>query len=212
MTTNDYHFITHWRVRGTVQEATDLMEDARDLVRWWPSVYLDVQEIEPGDEDGVGRVIDLYTKGWLPYTLRWQFRVAEVVRGHSITLEAKGDFVGRGIWTFEQDGEWVNITYDWHVHADKPLLRSLSALLKPIFAANHRWAMEKGEESLRLELARRAATAEERARIPPPPGPTTTSPLPLLLGALGMIGTFIGLTYVILKRLRRRPDLIRSTW
>jgi hypothetical protein len=33
--------------------------------------------------------------------------------------------------------------------------------------------MDRGEESLRLELARRhAATAEERARIPAPPPPT----------------------------------------
>ncbi len=33
--------------------------------------------------------------------------------------------------------------------------------------------MRQGEESLRLELLRRhAASAEERARIPPPPGPT----------------------------------------
>jgi hypothetical protein len=28
---------------------------------------------------------------------------------------------------------------------------------KPIFSANHRWAMRKGEENLRLELAGRHA-------------------------------------------------------
>jgi hypothetical protein len=205
MSTNEYHFITHWRVRGTVEEVTEIIGNARDLARWWPSVYLDVQEIEPGGEDGVGKVIDLYTKGWLPYTLRWQFRVTEVRRGQRVRLEASGDFVGRGIWTFEPDGEWVNITYDWKIRAEKPLLRSLSFLLKPIFAANHYWAMEKGEESLQLELARRhAATPEERARIPPPPGPTTSSPLPLLLGALGVIGMSLGLAYMVSRRLQRK--------
>jgi hypothetical protein len=203
MAINDYHFITHWRVHGTVEQVGDIIGNAPDLVRWWPSVYLDVQELEPGDAHGVGRVIDLYTKGWLPYTLRWQFRVTELHPGHSVTLEAVGDFVGRGIWTFEQDRAWVNITYDWKIRADKPLLRSLSFVLKPIFAANHHWAMEKGEESLRLELARRqAATPEERARIPPPPGPTTTSSLPLLLGALGITAACVGLALVA-RRLRR---------
>jgi len=45
--------------------------------------------------------------------------------------------------------------------------------MKPIFAANHRWAMQKGEESLKLELARRhASNADELARIPAPPQPT----------------------------------------
>ena len=54
-----------------------------------------------------------------------------------------------------------------------PLLRSLSFLFKPIFAANHHWAMARGEESLVLELdRRRATTAEEQARVPAAPGPT----------------------------------------
>jgi hypothetical protein len=36
--------------------------------------------------------------------------------------------------------------------------------LKPIFGANHQWAMRTGEESLKLELMRRRATTpEERA-------------------------------------------------
>src|SRR5205823_8940063 len=36
-----------------------------------------------------------------------------------------------------------------------------------------RWAMAKGEESLKLELARRhARTPEQRAAVSPPPGPT----------------------------------------
>ena len=204
MASNEYHFITYWRVQGTIDEVAQIIGNATDLVRWWPSVYLDVQELEPGDENGVGRVIDLYTKGWLPYTLRWKFRVTEVRRGERVRLEAEGDFVGRGIWIFEQDGEWVNITYDWKISAEKPLLRSLSPLLKPIFEANHRWAMAKGEESLRLELARRhAATPEERAAIPAPPGPTTSSPLPLMLG---MLGAGAGLVYLLVRYQRRRSE------
>lgn len=155
MRDNEYHFITHWRVEGTAEEVYRILEDATDLVRWWPSVYLDVQELEPGDEQGIGRVVSLHTKGRLPYTLRWHFRVTDVDYPHGFTLEAWGDFVGRGIWTFEQDGRWVNVTYNWKIRADKPLLRYLSPLLKPIFEANHRWAMDQGEESLRLELARR---------------------------------------------------------
>jgi hypothetical protein len=177
---NDYHFITHWRVKGTVKEVTDILGDAAALSNWWPSVYLDVDVLEQGDERGLGKVVDLYTKGWLPYTLRWQFRVTEV-RDDGFTLVARGDFVGRGIWTFQQDGDWVNIIYDWKLSAKKPLLRYGSLLMKPIFAANHRWAMARGEESLRLELARcRAKNAQERAQIPAPPPPTTIS-VPLLL-------------------------------
>ena len=154
MSNNDYHFITHWRIKGTITEVADVLKNAVDLPRWWPSVYLDVEELESGDQDGIGKVVSLYTRGWLPYTLRWQFRVTESRYPHGYTLEARGDLNGRGIWTFEQEDEWVNVTYDWKIRADKPLLKAFSFLLKPVFAANHRWAMAKGEQSLRTELER----------------------------------------------------------
>ena len=172
----DYDFRTMWRVAGTPEEVGEVLGDATGFPRWWPSVYLDVKVLEPGDERGVGKVVSLYTKGWLPYTLRWQFRVTESRYPYGYTLEAWGDFEGRGVWTLEQAGPIVNITYDWRITANKPLLRSLSSLsslLRPIFSANHHWAMGRGEESLKLELARRrAATPENAAHIPPPPGPT----------------------------------------
>lgn len=190
MADNDYHFITHWRVKSTVEEVFAIISDP-DLTRWWPSVYLKVTVLKAGDAAGVGRETALLTKGWLPYTLTWQFRVTEVDYPHGLSLEAWGDFVGRGIWTFEQDSEFVNITYDWKIRADKPLLRYLSALFKPVFSANHHWAMAKGEESLNLELARRHATsAVERAAIPAPPGPVPTWPwlvVPLLLLVLFIV-------------------------
>jgi len=142
-------------------------------------VYLDAQELESGERNGLGKVVSLFTKGWLPYTLRWQFRVTDVRRPDGFTLEAWGDFVGRGVWAFEQDGDSVNIVYDWKISAEKPLLRYLSFIMKPIFSANHRWAMAKGEESLKLELARRRArTRAEKAVIPEPPGPTFAVLLP----------------------------------
>src|SRR4051794_36382263 len=101
MATNEYHFITHWRVEGASCEVSDILEDALGLARWWPSVYLEVEELEAGDEKGLGRVIGLYTKGWLPYTLRWKFRITETRHPFGFTLQAFGDFEGTGVWTFE---------------------------------------------------------------------------------------------------------------
>jgi hypothetical protein len=176
MASNEYHIVTEWRVKATVKEVADVLSQAADLACWWPSVYLDVREIEPGDEKGVGKVGRLYTKGWLPYTLRWTFRVTESSYPYGFALDASGDFVGRGVWTLKEQGEWVSVTYDWRISAEKPILRIFSFVLKPIFYANHRWAMRMGEKSLELELMRRrAATPEERARIPLPPGPTFRS-------------------------------------
>lgn len=172
MSSHEYHFVTRWQVPGTPQEVYAILEDAESLTRWWPSVYLDVQTGNGGD-DGY---ISLYTKGWLPYTLRWRFRATEKEPPTRLAIEAEGDFVGRGVWTLTPAAEGTEVVYDWRIRAEKPLLRRLSFLLKPVFSANHEWAMARGEESLRLELARRRAASDgERASIPPPPGPTPTS-------------------------------------
>jgi len=178
---NDYQFVTTWRIAATPDEISDILGDAAALARWWPSVYLRVRVLAQGDERGLGRVVDLWTKGFLPYTLRWRFTVTESDPPHGFRLEASGDFVGRGIWTLRPEagpgdagGPLTLVTYDWLVLAEKGVLRTLSPIMKPIFSANHHWAMARGEQSLRLELARRHATGDPTvlAAIPAPPGPT----------------------------------------
>jgi hypothetical protein len=170
---SDYHFVTVWRVAGTIDEVTAVLGDAESLPRWWPAVYLDVRTVAEGARDGVGRTVELHTKGWLPYTLRWTLRITEPVTDDGFALEASGDLDGVGRWRFRQDGPEVEISYDWRVSATKPLLRRLSWALRPAFAANHRWAMQRGERSLGLELRRRRAAGEAaRAAVPAPPQPT----------------------------------------
>jgi uncharacterized protein YndB with AHSA1/START domain len=183
MPSNHYHFITRWRVRGTAEEVYEVISAPMDYPRWWPSVYLQTEEIAHGDEAGMGRRVRLHTKGWLPYTLTWESCSIEALRPNRLAIRATGDFNGQGVWTLEPDGEYVNITFDWNLIADKPLLRWLSFLLKPMFSANHRWAMARGLESLQLELMRRhAASPDERARIPAAPAANRSSGLWLALG------------------------------
>lgn len=163
-----YNFLTTWHLEATCEEIYHILEDVEGLPAWWPSVYLDLKVLEKGQPGGVGKLVELYTKGWLPYTLRWKFRVTSTQFPTGFSLEALGDFVGTGIWHFEQKGAQCTITYDWRISAEKPLLKKLSGLLRPIFSANHHWAMRKGLESLALELRRRRGEKQ----VPAPPAPT----------------------------------------
>ena len=170
MSTNDYHFVDKWRVEGDIKEVADILEDALSLSTWWPSVYFDVKELEKGGEGGVGKLISLRAGGWLPYTLRINFRTTESCYPSGFSMDATGDLEGKGIWTLKQDGPLVNVTYDWTIRANKPIIDKLSFLLKPIFRSNHSWTMKRGEESLKLELLRRRTeTAEEALCVPAPP-------------------------------------------
>lgn len=202
---HDYHFITRWRVKGTCGEVADILRDPLALPQWWPAVYLEVRELEPAGPGGTGRRVSLLTKGWLPYTLRWESTVTQSRYPHGFTVEARGDFLGRGQWTFTQAGEYVDVDYDWRVLAEKPMLRRLTPLLRPLFSANHRWAMAQGEQSLVLELQRRRAANESARRaVPPPPGPVTYAGVALVGGAALVAGTLALLMVRASRRHRRR--------
>jgi hypothetical protein len=204
---SDYRFVSRWRVEATRGEVADILGDPLALARWWPSVYLSVTEITPPAANGLGRRVALVTKGWLPYTLRWEFEVVESSYPSGFTIVASGDFDGRGVWTFVQHGAQVDVTYDWRPRAEKPLVRNLSLLLRPLFEANHRWAMAQGEVSLKLELARRRAMSDAAlASVPPPPGPVTYAGVGLIAGAAAVGVT---LAYLIVRAQRRRQHRTR---
>ena len=167
-----YRCASVWRVAGTVDEVTAVLADVESLPRWWPSVYRSVRTLSEGRADGVGRRVSLRTTGWLPYSLRWVSTLTEPVTRRGFAVAASGDLAGTGQWTFEQDGPEVVLTFQWSVSANKPLVRRLSWLCKPAFAANHRWSMARGEESLRLELRRRRAAGHALDHIPQPPRAT----------------------------------------
>jgi hypothetical protein len=178
---NEYHFATTWQIPATREEITSILGDAVGLARWWPSVYLRVREVAPGDDRGLGKIVELWTKGFLPYTLRWRFEVTRSDPPHGFRLEARGDFVGIGIWRLapvraagDARGALTTVIYDWTVIAEKGVLKRFSRVMKPLFSANHHWAMRRGEESLRLELARRHLAGDPllAASIKAPPGPT----------------------------------------
>lgn len=167
MLNNYYHFTSQWAVKGDIDAVANLLNTPLNLPLWWPAVYLDVQKKKHKGKT----VYELLTKGWLPYTIRWQLKKTVDEYPYRFEIEASGDLKGHGIWTLEQNGEQVNIEYDWKVLATKPLLRLGSFLFKPIFALNHHWAMEQGELSLQMEL-NRLAVGLSRTEAPTPPLPT----------------------------------------
>lgn len=190
MTPNHYRFETRWRVSAPREEVFAVLTNSKNLTRWWPSVYRRVDQISPPrGNDGVGKRIHVRTQGWLPYRLSWGLNVVEYVPPSRLAFEASGDFVGTGVWTFQEDGASTVVDYVWDVRADKTLLRYLSPLLKPVFSLNHRWAMERGLESLEIELERRRGKV-----VPPPPGPVSAMWSGSILG-----GVLLAIVLVLMR-------------
>ena len=150
---HSFRLPTEWRVPGTVERACEVLSAPERFPDWWGDVYLSVEVLDRGGPDERARI---RAKGRLPYEVVWTGRIVEDERPRRWVIEATGDLEGRGEWRLSQEGGEVRIHYDWRVRAEKPWMRALAPLLRPLFAWNHRWAMARGEEGLRRKMARQA--------------------------------------------------------
>ena len=157
----EYVFVDEWDVDAPMEAVFDAIADARTYPEWWKPVYISVQ----GDcAPAVGCRTRQYFKGRLPYKLRMTSEIVRYDPPRQFEVKATGDLTGRGVWTLTPTGRGVQVRFDWRVNADKPLLRVLTPLLRPLFRWNHNWAVKRAMEGLEPYARRTAATVAGAAR------------------------------------------------
>ena len=76
-------------------------------------------------------------------------RIVQLEPPQLVEADVEGDLRGKGVWTLTPLGETrTHVRFDWTVDADKPLLRVLTPLLRPLFRWNHNWAIARAIEGL----------------------------------------------------------------
>ena len=111
---------------------------------WWQGVYLKATALDPA-----AWRIAVLTKGWLPYKLRWTIETIRMEKPNLIEFKASGDFAtDSSKWILRPEGKGTLVTLDWNPKVEKPIVKFLSPVLKPVFEWNHHWAMNRGEKQL----------------------------------------------------------------
>jgi quercetin dioxygenase-like cupin family protein/uncharacterized protein YndB with AHSA1/START domain len=163
LASREYVFVDEWDVAAPATAVFDALADARSYPEWWRPVYLEVEADGPAQ---VGRESRQRFKGRLPYHLRTRSRVTRLEPPHALGVEVDGDLRGHGLWTLTPAPTGTHVRFDWTVDADRPLLRVLTPVLRPLFRANHNWAIARAMEGLEPYARRTAApvaTEGERA-------------------------------------------------
>jgi uncharacterized protein YndB with AHSA1/START domain len=142
----EYHFVDHWHVPAPIERVYDVLGDVVAYPTWWGDVWV-AAEGEPG-LPVPGRVTRVVSRGFLPYKLRFTITCLEVDRPRRIHSRLNGDFEGTGTWTFEPTGDETDATLDWHPSVAKPIVRLFTPVVRPLFRANHDWAMTRGQQHL----------------------------------------------------------------
>jgi len=150
----EYQFLTTWHVPGaTPEELYDVIGDATSFRRWCGDVWREVPG--EGGPPRPGLTSQVVARGFLPYKLRWTLTILDVDRPRRITLGASGDFEGGGEWTFEPEEGGTTAQFDWRPIVEKPGVKQLTPVLRPLFRKNHLWTMKRGREHVEEELERR---------------------------------------------------------
>lgn len=152
MATNEYYFLDQWFIPHPIEKVWSCILDAAAYPEWWGEVYDRVAPLNDVPPDQVGARADVLAHGRLPYHIHFVSEVTRVEPPHKLGLKAEGDLTGTGLWSLTPTGDGTAISFEWVVRADKPMLRLFSPILKPIFAWNHRWTMQKGEAALKRLL------------------------------------------------------------
>jgi uncharacterized protein YndB with AHSA1/START domain len=143
---NEYVFVDEWNVDAPQEAVFEALADARTYPEWWKPVYIEVEGDSPPD---VGATTRHEFKGRLPYHLRTRSEIVRMERPREFEVSVVGDLTGRGVWTLTpaEDGR-VHVRFDWRVIADRPLLRYLTPILRPLFRWNHDWSVKRAIEGL----------------------------------------------------------------
>jgi uncharacterized protein YndB with AHSA1/START domain len=141
-----YQFLDEWFVPAPPEVVYDVLGEVLEYPEWWGDAFLEAE----GDTGppAPGKRVHVKTRGYLPYRLRWVTEVVACERPKHIRTKLSGDFEGSGEWRFEPVEGGTKATLDWRPAVNKPLVRYLTPVLRPLFSSNHYWAMRRGQEHI----------------------------------------------------------------
>jgi uncharacterized protein YndB with AHSA1/START domain len=149
---NEFVLVTTWTIPAPIEAVWAVLHDVQHWPTWWPYVR-QVTEIEPGDADGVGARRGFVWSSRLPYRIAFEMRTTQMRRPVLIEGQASGDLNGTGRWDLEPIAGGTQVRYEWRVSADKPWMRWLAPVLRPLYVWNHNAVMRGGEQGLLRHLA-----------------------------------------------------------
>ena len=153
----EYVFVDEWHVDAPPEPVFEALADGSTYPDWWTPVYVETKTDGP---PGLGRTSEQHFKGRLPYHLRTRSTITRYEPPTVVGADVEGDLRGRGLWTLTPRDGGTDVRFDWRVSAEKPVVRALTPVLRPLFRWNHAWAIARAREGLEPYARRHTDAAE----------------------------------------------------
>lgn len=152
----EFHFVTTWKIEAPLPQVFGAITQCLTWPAWWKGVEK-VEELDPGNADGIGSLRRFIWKGMLPYRLNFLIRIVRAEPLKIIEGQASGDVEGVGCWHFSHDTPITTVRYEWHVRTTRLWMNLLLPVVKPLVRWNHDQLMKQGGEGLARLLNARLA-------------------------------------------------------
>lgn len=154
-----YAFATTWALEAPIERVWAALRDTERWSEWFPALR-DVRLIEPGDEDGVGAVLEPVVRGYLPYDLVLRARITTVEAPRLLEVASLGDLAGTGRATLAEEGGLTTLRFEWRVATTKAWMNALAPVARPVFGLNHDLVMTRAGRGLARMLGVRLLANE----------------------------------------------------
>jgi hypothetical protein len=144
-------FVTIWYIKAPLEDVCGVIYQSMEWPQWWPNVE-SVEEIAPGDAQGIGCVRRYTWRGRLPYRLIFDVQVINSVPLKVIEGVAHGDVEGTGHWLFSAEGDMTIVRYEWRIRITPLWMNVLAIVARPVIEWNHKSVMQRGGEALAQTL------------------------------------------------------------
>jgi len=121
-----YRFVTIWRIEAPIEAVCEVIYNSLNWPQWWSNVVR-VDELLPGDAQGIGSVRRYSWRGRLPYRLTFDINVIHIVPLAAIEGIASSDVEGDGLWSFSTEGAVTVVRFEWQVHPTPVWMNLLGA-------------------------------------------------------------------------------------
>jgi uncharacterized protein YndB with AHSA1/START domain len=141
-----YSFLTTRVLDAPRDDVWQAIYEIERWPEWWRGVR-SVEQIEHGDEAGIGA---LYRHEWrsvVPYPVRFETRITQIEPPFLIAADADGELAGTGRWRLF-DGRDTAVTYEWNVRTTRRWMNLVAPVAGPIFRWNHNVVMHQGGQGL----------------------------------------------------------------
>ena len=151
-----FRFVENWEIPDAkVEDVYNVLAHGELLPLWWKGVYLEATKLTPTDEPEVGAKLRARVRGFLPFVLNFIIEATELEPPRRVAVRTSGDLDGAWSATLSQKENGVNVDLIFEVEIDRPGMRFVAPLLRPLFALNHYWTTPRGERGLKEYLAQK---------------------------------------------------------